>query len=218
MVTYFEKIARNQDETQLEHRMSNFQSVELCSSHLSSRLPSLRAPMSNVRLMDITFSELRDRIDEICQNIEVHKGNHHENDNSLNSTTSSLRRDDLITISPEELKGVIKSAVQQSRSNERSGYSRVGQSSNSRGSSRSRSPSRSSRSSNSFNQRGRSRSNDRQCQAGSSSKRRRQHLQFAPSMNSTQAVDEQSEDDGNDDDAAIADSVLGDYFKVWASR
>jgi hypothetical protein len=37
-------------------------------------------------------------------------------------------------------------------------------------------------------------------------------------MNSTQAVDEQSEDDGNDDDAAIADSVLGDYFKVWASR
>ena len=74
--------------------------------------------MSNIRLMDITFSELRDRIDEICQNIEVHKGNHHENDNSLNSTTSSLRRDDLITISPEELKGVIKSAVQQSRSNE----------------------------------------------------------------------------------------------------
>ena len=211
VVTYFEKIAKNQDETQPEHKMSNFQSVSMCSAHLSQVIPSLRSPMSNLRLMEMTFAQLRDSVDEICQNIEVHKGHHYDYEMSSNSTTSSSQRENLVTISPDQLKGVMMTAVKHSRDTGRSAF-REGRNSDSQRRSKSRSPSRFSSSS-----RGRSRSNDRQSQ-GMYSNKKGKHLQFASSANSTQAVEAQSEDDENSDDVELINSVLGDYFGGWASK
>jgi len=216
-VTYFEKIAKNQDEMQAEHKMSNFQSVSMCSTHLSQMIPSLRSPMSTLRLMEMTFAQLRDSVDEICQNIEVHKGHHYDYEMSSNSTASSSQRGNLVTISPDQLKGVMMTAVQQSRSNYRGGSNRStsrGESANDRRRSRSRSPYRGT---DQFNQRGRSRSSDRQGGSSFSNKRGKQ-LQFARSANSTQAVETCSDNDENDNDAELVDSVLGGYFDGWASK
>ena len=213
VVTYFEKIAKNQDETQPEHKMSNFQSVAMCSAHLSQVIPSLRSPMSNLRLMDMNFAQLRDSVDEICQNIEVHKGHHYDNEISSNSTSKS-QRDELITISSDQLKGVIMTAVKHFRDAGRSTH-RGGRSSESRGVSKSRSPSRFSGSSSPGSSRGRSRSNDKQDQAKYSGKKAK-HLQFSSSTNSTQIIGIQSDDD--DIDAELVDSLCGDYFDTWSSK
>ena len=85
---------------QPEHRMSNFQSVKMCSGHLSRFIPSLRGPLSNLDLLSITFEELRIAVDAICQTMEVHGGHHYDNDVSSNSTILSSRPEEMITISP----------------------------------------------------------------------------------------------------------------------
>ena len=83
----------------------------MCSAHLSSVIPSFRAPMSNLRLMSMTFGELRDSVDEICQNIEIHGGHHCDNDVSSNSTVSSLYPEKQISITPSHLRDVVMTAV-----------------------------------------------------------------------------------------------------------
>jgi len=117
-------------------------------------------------------------------------------------------------MSPAQLKGVMMTAVRHSRD---TGRSARDQSSDSRRRNRSGSPSRFSMSSDSVGRKGRSRSNDGQGQGNYSSKKGK-HLKFAPSTNSTQTVEAQSEDDESGDDKELVDSVLHDYFDDWANK
>ena len=220
IIAYFEKVVRNQEETQVAHRMSEFQSVQMCSSHLSQSIPSLRAPMSHLKLTTLTFDELRESIEEICASMEIHGGHHHDHEASTNSTTSSSHSEKAISISPNQLKEVVMSAVKQSRESGRAEYQGNsfrdrGQYTDNRRRSKSKSPSRSSRSPGRNNQRGRSRSNDSQSRGRFSNKRARQ-LHFSPSTNSTQVAGQFSEEGGSDNDNALVDSVLDSYFHGWA--
>ena len=140
--------------------MSNFQSVKMCSTHLSQFIPSLRGPLSNLDLMAITFDDLKIAVDGICQNMEVHGGHHFDNNASLNSTISSSHADKLIQISPSRLRDAMMTVVKQSRESDKSNsrgdsYRSRGQNADGRRRSKSKSPDR-------FQQRGRSKSNDRQ--------------------------------------------------------
>ena len=119
---YFEKISKNQEDMQPQHRMSNFQSVKMCSGHLSRFIPSLRGPLSNLDLLSITFEELRIAVDAICQTMEVHGGHHYDNDVSSNSTALSSRPEEMITISPSRLKDAMMTVVKQSRNSARSDF------------------------------------------------------------------------------------------------
>lgn len=209
VVTYFEKIAKNQNEMQAQHRMSNFRSVEMCSSHLVKEIPSLRSPMSNLRLMDMTFAQLRDGVDEICQNIEVHKGHHHDNDISSNSTMSSSSSEKEISMTPSRLRDVVMNAVKETRNGKRSSHYGPSREERRNGRSQSKSPSRLSRSPGRYT---RSSSNDKR--GNSYSNKKGKHV----SINSTQVAGAYSDDDGTDDDNAIVDSAIGSCFDAWNSK
>ena len=180
--------------------MIEFQSVAMCSSHLVKEIPSLRSPMSNLRLMDMTFAQLRDGVDEICQNIEVHKGHHHDNDISSNSTMSSSSSEKEISMTPSRLRDVVMNAVKETRNGKRSSHYGPSREERRNGRSQSKSPSRLSR------------SNDKR--GNSYSNKKGKHV----SINSTQVAGAYSDDDGTDDDNAIVDSAIGSCFDAWNSK
>lgn len=211
---YFERISKNQEDTQLQHRMSDFQSEKTCSAHLSKYISSLRSPLSTINLMTMTFDELRTALNDICQNIEVHEGHQHDDDISSNSTSSSSRAEELIAVTPSKLKDAIMNVVRKVRDGDRSNNRRDSiyrprDSSENRGRSKSKSPIR-------FQQRGRSRSqsNDRSSSGG----KKWRKLKFAGSTNSTQAVEGHFENDEDDDDNGLIDGLIDGHFDEWTTK